>query len=139
MGMTSFDRSVNALSAGGPTRRRFLAGATALGLAGPLLGPSSPAAAQPVPKRGGTLRIGAPGGGSTETLDPSQAANTVTIINSFMVYGFIVEYDVNRRILPSVAERREPRAARRNGSSTSARASSFTTARHSTPKTSSIR
>jgi len=108
--MSTDKRVTKYLSQIEPTRRDFLAGAAALGVGGALLARPSPAAAQSTPRRGGTLRIGASGGGSTETLDPSQAANTVTILNSFMVYGFLVEYDTSRKIVPSVAESWEPRA-----------------------------
>jgi peptide/nickel transport system substrate-binding protein len=104
--MTSSIRSKSGLL----TRRGLLAGAAALGAGGPLVSRTARAANPTGPRRGGTLRIGASGGGSTETLDPTQAANTVTIINSFMIYGYIVEYDTGRKILPSVAESWEPRA-----------------------------
>ncbi|MEI4487839.1 ABC transporter substrate-binding protein [Frigidibacter sp. MR17.14] len=66
--------------AGRMNRRAFIGRATALGLtataANGLL--AQGARAQGTPKKGGTLKIGMQGGGSTDSLDPALAANQVT-------------------------------------------------------------
>ncbi len=60
----------------GLSRRTFMLGASALGVAGPILGHSAAALAQSAtPKRGGNLRVGMTGGSSSDTIS---ASNTVT-------------------------------------------------------------
>ena len=70
-------------------RRKLIAGASALGVAGLLT--SSPAIAQDKPKKGGTLRLGMGGGSASDSLDPLAAADAVPFMIGYMLYNNLFE------------------------------------------------
>jgi peptide/nickel transport system substrate-binding protein len=58
------------------------------------VGPSTgTGAATGAPRRGGTLKIGMIGGGSSETIDPNKANNEVDIARVYQLYERLVGYD----------------------------------------------
>ncbi|MBV9783622.1 MAG: ABC transporter substrate-binding protein [Acidisphaera sp.] len=84
-------------------RRSFLAGSLAsgvlsIGMAEPSLGQAD------TPKRGGTLRIGMNGGGSTDSWDPAMANNPVPAFISFLAFQCLVELDRQGNPVPELAE-----------------------------------
>src|SRR5205807_1498611 len=86
-----------------------LAGAAALGAAGVLPGLDSvsagtfqaPAAA---PKRGGRLRVGMVGGGTSETLDPNRQVNEIDTARSHILYERLVDFKPDGSLFYQLAE-----------------------------------
>src|SRR5262245_48638987 len=74
------------------TRRRLIqvggAGALAIGLAacGGGGGAATPSGGGGAPRRGGTLRVGATGGGSSDTLDAQNSLTTMDFIRAGALY-----------------------------------------------------
>lgn len=91
---------------GSVTRRSFLG--SAVGGAGALAvfgsAPRGALAQADKPRRGGTLRLGMNGGGSTDTWDPVLANYPVTAMATQMVYQCLVELDRQGRAVPEIAE-----------------------------------
>jgi peptide/nickel transport system substrate-binding protein len=77
--MSEIDRLTQGLKAGRVSRRRFMEGALALGLAVPAAEGLMHAAHAATPKRGGAFRQALTGGGSSDSLDPQ------TILDSYMI------------------------------------------------------
>jgi len=103
--MTSFNDLHRAFSSGRLSRRDFFAGATALGLAAAatnLIG-TTPARAD-TPKRGGNLRIGIGGGGTTDSLDPRTYADIGVITLGAQLFSSLVEFDENHNLVPALIE-----------------------------------
>ena len=83
-------------------RRQLISGATALSLSAAF--GSMPAAAQGVPKKGGTLRLGLEGGSASDSLDPRTYADTIPRVCSLMFWNQLVEIDANGNATPELAE-----------------------------------
>ena len=77
--MSDIDKLSRELRAGRVSRRRFMEGALALGLAVPAAEGFLRAAHAATPKRGGDFRQALTGGGSSDSLDPQ------TILDSYMI------------------------------------------------------
>jgi peptide/nickel transport system substrate-binding protein len=80
--------------------RRGLAGSLVLSSGG-VLSPVANAARQAAlarPKKGGTLRLGAEGGGSADTLDPHQFATHASIARMLQLYEPLMAYDAEYRL-----------------------------------------
>jgi peptide/nickel transport system substrate-binding protein len=91
-------------------RRLFVGGAAAAGLVVPLLGTGAMAQAAATPKRGGTLRLGMTGGGSTDSMDPARANAAVAAVNMLLVYNCLIELDREpKKTMPELAESWEAR------------------------------
>lgn len=71
---------------------------------------SSPASAQGQPKTGGTLLVGAGGSSSTDTLDPHNAVNTISIAAVAQFAETLLRYDEHFKIQPHLATSVEPNA-----------------------------
>ncbi|MFD2235907.1 ABC transporter substrate-binding protein [Aureimonas populi] len=99
------------VEAGSLSRRRFIEGAAATGLAlaaSPLLMGSARAQE---PKRGGHLRLGLSGGATTDSLDPALASGTVPFVIAHCWGDTLVESDpATGEALPSLAESWSPSA-----------------------------
>ncbi len=88
------------------TRRDFIAGVSALGLAAAaspvLLGGTARAAG---PKKGGRLRLGLAGGATTDSLDPATITDLMMqVINQGQIRNTLVEIDNNSQPIPELAE-----------------------------------
>jgi peptide/nickel transport system substrate-binding protein len=99
----------------GYTRRSFLraaAGAVAVGATGiPALGSvAQAAAATPKPKRGGTLRIGMTGGGTSDTIDADQVLLNTDSLRVWALYNSLLAFDKNAQMQLSLAEEFTPNA-----------------------------
>jgi peptide/nickel transport system substrate-binding protein len=95
------------------SRRQLLARGTALGgavLGGSLLsacGASSSGAtstASATPKRGGVLKLGISGGGSSDTLDPIQAVSNIDYYRADALFECVYWYDTDFNLRPQLAE-----------------------------------
>ncbi|MDY0882936.1 ABC transporter substrate-binding protein [Dongia soli] len=88
-----------------PSRRQFLTGAAAFGLAGSAgILKSQTARAAEGPKRGGVLRLGIGGGSTTASLDPRSYADIVTITLGAQFFSSFVEFDAEHQIQPALIE-----------------------------------
>lgn len=88
-----------------PSRRDFLAGAAAFGLAGAINLPNGkPAQAAETPKRGGTLRLGIGGGSTTDSLDPRTYTDIVGITIGAQLFSSFVEFDPQHQVQPGLIE-----------------------------------
>jgi peptide/nickel transport system substrate-binding protein len=89
-------------------RRGFLAGTAALLAATPLLTScgTTPATAAPTgaPRRGGTLRVGITGGGSSDTLDPHVPTSSPDIARTLNLYEPLLFRDRDYRLEMLVAK-----------------------------------
>jgi peptide/nickel transport system substrate-binding protein len=84
-----------------------LGGAAGVGLALPgLLTSTAQAAASP--KRGGTLRIAAIGGGSSETLNPNQLIGDMDIARSRCLFEGLTDFDPNGKVYNVLAQELSP-------------------------------
>jgi peptide/nickel transport system substrate-binding protein len=103
------------------TRRRLVQGAVAsagaialpglLAACGGSSSPSSTIAGLTGPVvRGGTLRIGVAGGGSSETLDPTKSAVTSDILRAYQVFEPLVDIDDKGAVTNVLAEELSPNA-----------------------------
>jgi peptide/nickel transport system substrate-binding protein len=93
--------------------RAALAGGAALALGGSLAacggGSSAPATTSVgPPRKGGRLRVGVTGAGSTETLNPTQVITDVDTARSFQVFENLTAYDSKGKIVNLLAEQIEP-------------------------------
>lgn len=86
-----------------PSRRSFLAGATAMGAATMLSGMATRAMAQ-TPKRGGVLRLGIGAGSTTDSIDPGILDNHFTHNVVYAIYNYLGEVDENGVLIPELAE-----------------------------------
>lgn len=96
--ITAFQREVN--------RRDFLCAATGVAAAALLL--PFGAAAQPVPKRGGTLRIGLPGAASGDSLDPGTFNEVFMYAVGWALRNNLTEIAPSGEIIGELAESWEP-------------------------------
>jgi peptide/nickel transport system substrate-binding protein len=99
------------LSTGKISRRTFLTRLSALGLAAaasPIL-LSSPAHSSG-PKKGGRLIIGAAGGSTTDSLDPSTIPDTMPMHTNWALRNNLVEVDADGKPIPELAEKWEASA-----------------------------
>lgn len=85
------------------TRRNLLAGAAGVAAAGLIL-PRGAKAADPTPKRGGTLRIGHLGGATSDTIDPATFAAGPVVTAMLAVCNNLVEIDAKGNAVPELAE-----------------------------------
>lgn len=87
------------------SRREFLCRVSALGLAATLsptvVGPPALAAA---PKKGGRLKIGADGGSTSDTLNPTALVSTMSQHLSCQMRNNLVELDYQTNAVPELAE-----------------------------------
>lgn len=87
------------------SRREFIRAATAAGLSVAMAGSLWSQAQAATPKKGGTLRLGADGGATTDTLNPLQALGVDhTASASFATYDTLTEIDHDGNPQPSLAE-----------------------------------
>jgi peptide/nickel transport system substrate-binding protein len=89
------------------SRRQFLGRATALGASSGLisvLAAQTDAYAADTPRKGGTLRIGAAGGSTTDSLNPASWTDTVTLLCGFSICNFLVENGADNKPIPELAE-----------------------------------
>jgi len=85
-------------------RRAFMQSAAAVGMASAMTSAFASAVAA-APKSGGTLRLGADGGGATDTLNPLQLLGADHTQNAaFCGYDTLTEMDSNGQPQPSLAE-----------------------------------
>ena len=101
------DRLVSELRAGRIGRRDFMRGAAALGLS---MGIVSPLVAQETPKRGGRLRVGMVGGGTSETLDPNRSLNEIDIARTHVLFDQLTDIGPGGEIVNVLAEEFSPNA-----------------------------
>ena len=98
------------LRAGQISRREFMRGASALGLAavGGVAGISTVSAvfnpAQAAPKKGGKFTVGMGHGSTPDSLDPGTYENDFTIGSSFTRYNFLTEIDNKGNLIGELAE-----------------------------------
>ena len=88
-----------------PTRRKFLKGTTALGLAagfGTSLLPGLGHAAEP--KKGGKLRVGMAEGGTTDSLNPQTYTDTFMLSVGFATHGSLTEIAPSGELIGDLAE-----------------------------------
>ena len=106
---------VDALFTGTMSRRELVRRGSAFGLSastiGALLaacGSNSPGTTTGKPKRGGTLRAGFSGGGSTDTLNGLGAVTTVSICYASLLFDSLITYDADARMHMALAEEITP-------------------------------
>ncbi len=94
----------------GTSRREFIKGAAALGVATALpAGLVSRAGhAAETPKRGGHLRLGAASGNTTDSLDPALMSSEFTNVSRQALFNSMVEVDHTGALQPELAESWEP-------------------------------
>ncbi|OZM79450.1 ABC transporter substrate-binding protein [Pseudonocardia sp. MH-G8] len=96
------------------SRRRLLGSAAGLATAALLAGCGGPAGVRDAgpPRRGGVLRVGVTGGGSSDTLDPHSPATNPDIARTLSLYEPLLHWDDAYTLQPAVAEsvRAEPGA-----------------------------
>ncbi|MEK6195783.1 MAG: peptide ABC transporter substrate-binding protein, partial [Deltaproteobacteria bacterium] len=86
-------------------RREFIARLSALGIAAtmsPLLIPKNVEAA--VPKKGGHFIMGATGGSTTDSMDPTTLTSNMNQNFNWQLRNSLVEFDHNFNIIPELAE-----------------------------------
>ncbi|MFP1840305.1 ABC transporter substrate-binding protein [Lonsdalea quercina] len=87
------------------SRRSLLNTAALLGASSVLSSfPLSSSAAQAVPKRGGTLKLGMSGGNTSDTLDPTLFSDWVPLNQAYMLMNGLVEIDENNQATPELLE-----------------------------------
>lgn len=91
------------LFSGGVSRRGVLKGASAIGGAA-LIGPMGARMARATPTRGGTLRIAAAGGSTTDSLDPGSWENDFTGQLAHMRNNYLTEIAADGSLVPEIAE-----------------------------------
>ena len=106
MPKTDQEKKVQALlSQGSLSRRDFMAGASALGLAASTAAAFWPKAAAASPQRGGHLKIGADGGATSDSFDPLKSIGTDHVTNAILLcYDTLTEIDGTGTPVPSLAE-----------------------------------
>jgi peptide/nickel transport system substrate-binding protein len=96
---------------GNINRRTFIKQVGAMGATAalaPLLAPAPVHAS--APKRGGRLRVGAPGGATSDNLDPSTLLALVPFLCNQALRSNLVEIDSDMKPIPELAESFEPSA-----------------------------
>jgi peptide/nickel transport system substrate-binding protein len=98
----------------GPTsrpwsRRGVLGGALALGGTA-VLRPGPTQAAEAMPRRGGTLRLGMSGGSTTDTLEITTVTDWVAVVICFGLYNGLIENGPDNKPVPELAESWEARS-----------------------------
>lgn len=88
-------------------RRQFIMGATALGLSMSAIGPL---AAQETPKRGGRLKVGMVGGGTSEHLDPNRSVHEIDLARSHVLFDQLTDIGPDGEIVNVLAEEFSPNA-----------------------------
>jgi len=91
------------------TRRDFISGLSALGVAtllSPALLPVS--AHAEVPHMGGRLRIGMAGGSTTDSLDPATMTDAMMYNINWQIRNCLVEVDYQNQLVPELAESWDP-------------------------------
>ena len=86
-------------------RREFIARLSALGIAAtmsPLLIPKNVKAA--VPKKGGHFVMGATGGSTTDSMDPTTLTSNMNQNINWQIRNSLVEFDHNFNVIPELAE-----------------------------------
>ena len=105
--MDDLDRFTRKPAAGCLSRRELMGRAALLGVAGPalssLLTGTEAQAADEMPKRGGTLRLGLGGGSTTDGFDPRSWTDSVMIDAGFGVYNNLVENSADNHAVPELA------------------------------------
>lgn len=86
------------------SRRNFLAGTAAVGLAAGSAGLWTGKARAETPKKGGNLRIGMAGGGPTDAIDPGSLINSVAAFISYQFSNRLVEIPPSMIPEPELAE-----------------------------------
>jgi peptide/nickel transport system substrate-binding protein len=88
------------------SRRRLLGSAAGLATAALLAGCGGPAGVRDAgpPRRGGVLRVGVTGGGSSDTLDPHSPATNPDIARTLSLYEPLLHWDDAYTLQPAVAE-----------------------------------
>lgn len=103
--MSSLKNLERLLANGKITRREFIARVSALGVMAAvspaLLAGEAKAAA---PKKGGSMRIGATGGSTTDSMDPGTLTSTHNQLVNFQIRNCLVEVDHNYDVIPELAE-----------------------------------
>ena len=99
------DRLSSRVRAGRIGRREFVKGTAALGLSMSVVGPL---AAQETPKRGGRLRVGMVGGGTSETLNPNRAVNEVDVARTHVLFDQLTDVGPDGEIVNVLAEEFSP-------------------------------
>ncbi len=103
--MKNYEDYIRAFSDGRITRRQFMKGLSALGIAAtasPLLMNRKAFAA--VPKKGGRLRVGIQGGNISDNGDPSLITNTFMQVYNYQTRNNLVEVDHTMTPVPELAE-----------------------------------
>ncbi|WP_282076548.1 ABC transporter substrate-binding protein [Epibacterium ulvae] len=99
------DHLSRSVTAGKMTRREFMGKAAALGVSAVVAGNLYSTAADAAgPVRGGLLKVGRGGGGSTDTLDPATVASELPITNVTTFGERLVETSAEGTIDPRIAE-----------------------------------
>ncbi|TLV23476.1 ABC transporter substrate-binding protein [Klebsiella indica] len=87
------------------SRRSFITGAAALGIGSSFsLSPLNVFAADAVPKKGGTLKLGMSGGNTSDTLDPRLFTDWVPLNQAYMLMNGLVEIDEHNQAVPELLE-----------------------------------
>src|SRR5262245_6013255 len=102
------DGEPEALLSRGLTRRDVLRGAAVGGAALSLPGLFASAAGAAAPKRGGTLRVGVVGGGSSETLDFNKSLSEIDVTRTRTLFEGLADEDPNGKPYPVLAEELAP-------------------------------
>ncbi len=103
--MTSLTHLTNMLNQNKITRRKFITGASALGLSvavSPFLFPGKTLAA--VPKKGGRLILGCTGGSTTDSMNPATLTSNMNQNLNWQIRNNLVEIDHNFKPIPELAE-----------------------------------
>ncbi|TCK22919.1 ABC transporter substrate-binding protein [Pseudonocardia endophytica] len=117
------------------SRRRLLGSVAGLAGAALLAGCGAPAGARDAgpPRRGGVLRVGVTGGGSSDTLDPHSPATNPDIARTLSLYEPLVHWDDAYTLQPAVAESVRPDPGARSWTATLRRGIVFHDGRPVTP------
>jgi peptide/nickel transport system substrate-binding protein len=102
--MSEFEKLQNLLTRGEITRRELLIRLSALGLTAALSPALLPTHARASgPRKGGRLRIGCPGGQTSDSLDPVTITNLVPETVSWELRNCLVEIDYQSNAIPELA------------------------------------
>lgn len=116
------------------SRRRFLGAAAGLSGAVLLAGCGAAAAREAgAPRRGGVLRVGVTGGGSSDTLDPHTPSTNPDIARTLSLYEPLLHWDDDYALAPAVAESVRPSDGARVWTATIRRGIRFHDGRPVTP------
>ena len=101
-GVSELDHLRDRLKLGAISRREFVGRAAALGVAAALI-PSIGALAADIPKKGGLLRLGLAGGGTTDAMDFAARSDSVMIAVRRGLFSGLVEWAADGRPAPDLA------------------------------------